>query len=132
MILSLIGVVLLVMIWLKGSDEAVAGFQSVMDWYMYVAYIMLAIVLLFVLIFVLKGIIAGNVKKTLMIIGAFVLIVIIGYAMATGVETKMKDGEILSVSSSKWVGAGLYTFYILAIIAVGTMIFSEVKKTISK
>ncbi len=132
MILGLIGVVLLAMIWMKGDDEAIANFQSGMDWYIYVAYIMFAIVLLFVLIFVLKGIIAGNVKKTLGIIGAFALIIVIGYVMATGIETEMKDGDILSASGSRWVGTGLYTFYILAIVAIGAMIFSGIKKTMSK
>jgi hypothetical protein len=40
---------------------------------------------------------------------------------------QLKEG-ILSESGSKWVGTGLYSFYILAIIAIGTMIFSGFKK----
>jgi hypothetical protein len=40
----------------------------------------------------------------------------------------MKDGEMLSASGSKWVGTGLYTFYFLAIIAIGTMIVTGAKK----
>ncbi len=132
LILGLIGVVLLAMIWWKGDDEAIATFQSGMDWYMYVAYIMFVIVLVFVLIFVLKGILAGNVKKTLMSIGAFLLIVIIAYVMAEGVETEMRDEEILSASGSKWVGTGLYTFYILGLAAIGSMIYSGIKKMMSK
>jgi len=63
---------------------------------------------------------------------AFVIILGIGYAMASGVETEMKDGEILSASGSKMVGAGLYAFYFLAAIAVGLMILSGVKKLIGK
>jgi hypothetical protein len=40
----------------------------------------------------------------------------------------MKDGEMLSASGSRWVGTGLRTFYILAVVAIGTMVFSGVKR----
>ena len=40
----------------------------------------------------------------------------------------MKDGELLSASGSRWVGTGLRTFYILAIVAVGVMLYSGVKR----
>jgi hypothetical protein len=52
-------------------------------WALYVAYLILAIVVLFVLVFVLKGVFAGNVKKTLMSIGGFLLIGIISYVLAS-------------------------------------------------
>ncbi len=63
---------------------------------------------------------------------AFIIIVGIGYVLADGVETKMKDGEMLSASGSKWVGTGLYAFYVLAATAVGLMFFSGIKKLIGK
>jgi hypothetical protein len=40
----------------------------------------------------------------------------------------MKDGEVLSAAGSRWVGTGLRTFYILAVGAIGAMIFSGVKR----
>jgi hypothetical protein len=40
----------------------------------------------------------------------------------------MQDGEMLSASGSKWVGTGLYAFYIMAILAIGAMVFSGIKK----
>ena len=52
--------------------------------------------------------------------------------MAEGVETPMKDGEVLSASGSKLVGTGIYAFYFLAAIAVGMMALSGVKKLIGK
>jgi len=67
-------------------------------------------------------------KKTLIGIGIFVVVLGISYAMATGIETPMKDGEVLSSNGSKWVGAGLNAFYILALLAVGSMVVSGVKK----
>jgi hypothetical protein len=75
---------------------------------------------------------AGDIKKTLIVVGAFLAIVIISYVLAEGVETEMRDGEILSANGSKWVSAGLYVFYILGVVAIGSMVLSGVKKLISK
>ena len=70
----------------------------------------------------------GNIKNTLITVGAFLAVVVVAYLISNGVETPMKDGEMLSASGSKWVGTGLYTFYFLAIIAIGTMIVTGAKK----
>ncbi|PVW14285.1 hypothetical protein [Marixanthomonas spongiae] len=126
-ILSLAGIVFLGMILSKGDDVVKATGEGV-DGYLYIAYITLAIVLLFVIIFVLKGIFAGNIKRTLLSILGFLVVVAIGYALASGVETPMQDGKMLSESGSRWVGTGLYVFYILAILAIGSMVFSGIKK----
>lgn len=125
-ILSLAGIVFLGMIISKG-DEVVKATGEGVDGYLYVAYITFAIVLLFVVVFVLKGIFAGNIKRTLLSIGAFLVIIAIGYALSSGVETPMQEGT-LSESGSRWVGTGLHVFYILAILAIGAMVFSGIKK----
>jgi hypothetical protein len=39
---------------------------------------------------------------------------------------------MLSVAQSKLVGAGLYLFYSLAVVAGGTMLFFGVKKSLNK
>jgi len=75
---------------------------------------------------------SGNLKNTLIGVVAFIVIVGISFAMAKGVETPLKDGGVLSEGGSKWVGAGLYTFYFLAALAVGLMFFSGIKKLIGK
>lgn len=126
-ILSLAGIIFLGLIISKGDDVVKATGEGV-DGYLYVAYITLAIVLLFVIVFVLKGIFAGNIKRTLLSIGAFLVIVAIGYVLSSGVETPMQDGEMLSVSGSRWVGTGLHVFYILAVLAIIAMVFSGIKK----
>ncbi len=92
------------------------------------SWITLGIILVLVLIFVLKGLFSGNAKNTLIGIGAFVLVIAIAYFTASGVETPMKDGEMLSANGSKWVSAGINAFYILAAVAIGLMVFSGVKK----
>jgi len=95
---------------------------------MYIAYAVFLLTVLFVVIFVLKGLFSGNIKNTLITVGAFLAVVVVAYLISNGVETPMKDGEMLSASGSKWVGTGLYTFYFLAIIAIGTMIVTGAKK----
>lgn len=98
---------------------------------MLLSWVILGIIIVIVLIYVLKGLFSGNAKKTLIGLGAFVLVIAIAYFTATGVETPLKEeGEILSANGSKWVSAGIHSFYILAVIAVGLMVFSGVKKLI--
>jgi peptidoglycan/LPS O-acetylase OafA/YrhL len=123
LILALAGIVALAMVLINGNG---------LDAQLYIAYITLALIVFIVLVYVLKETFSGNLKKTLMSIGAFLLVVIIAYVLSTGVETEMRDGEMLSESGSKWVGTGLHTFYILAIVAIGSMIYSGIKKATSK
>ena len=70
LILGVAGLIFWVLLVAKG-DEVVKSTGEGVDPLIYIAYITLAIVLLFVVIFVLKGIFAGNLKKTLLSIGAF-------------------------------------------------------------
>ena len=127
LLLSVAGIIFLAMIIAKG-DEAVTATGEGVDGFLYVAYIIFAITIIFVLFFVLKGIFAGNIKSTLLSIGAFLLIVVISYILADGTPMQMQDQEPLSASGSKWVGTGLYAFYIMAILAIGAMVFSGIKK----
>ena len=53
-------------------------------------------------------------------------------ASSTGVETPMKDGQFLSASESRWVGTGIRVFYILASVAVLSMIVSGARNIIKK
>ncbi len=133
-ILGVLGMVLWFMIVYKGDEAIKAAGGEGVDPLMYVGYIVLAIVLLFVLVFVLKGIFEGNIKKTLLSVGVFLLVVIISYVMATdSIEgLPLVDDEPITGSTSKWVGAGLYTFYLLAIAAIGAMVLSGVKKLTGK
>ena len=127
LILSLIGVVILGMMIMKG-DDVIKETGSGIDAFIYTAYVIFALVLIAVVIFGLKGLMSGNIKNTLIIIGAFVVIVGVSYGLADNNQLTLANGELLTESNSKWIGAGLYTFYILAIIAIGSMIISGFKK----
>lgn len=99
----------------------------------YIAYAVLAIILILVVLFTLKNTFANpaTLKSTLTGVGAFLLLFAICYfVFANGVETPLRDGEVLSANGSKMVGAGLYMFYFLALIAGGAMLFTGVKKMI--
>ncbi len=71
-------------------------------------------------------------KKSLLFIGCFLLITGLAYAISSGVETPMKDGEMLSASGSRWVETGLRMFYILATLAVLSMVFSGARKILNR
>jgi len=135
--ISVLGIIFLIMIISKGDDaiEAIAnsGGSSGVDYMSYIAYIVLGIVLVFVIGFVLKGMFSS--KETLMStvkgVGAFLVLALICYfVFASGTEKTIADGKILSASEDKLIGAGLYMFYALVLIATGAMVFTGVKKTI--
>ncbi len=127
LIISLIGVYFLAMIIMKGDEAIIEGGTGI-DGFLYTAYIIFALVLVSVIIFGFKGLLSGNIKNTLIILGAFIVVIAISYALADNTPMELKDGEMLSEAGSKWVGAGLYTFYILAVIAIGSMIISGFKR----
>lgn|SRR5690554_1540728 len=127
LLLSVAGVIFLAMIIGKG-DEAVAATGEGVDGFLYVAYITFAITILFVLVFVIKGLLSGNIKNTLISVGAFALIVVVSYVLADGTPMQLREGDTLSASGSKWVDTGLYVFYILAVLAIGAMVVGGVKK----
>lgn len=100
---------------------------------LYLAYIVFGITVLLVLVFSVIGIFKGNLKKTLISIGLFVLVVAVSYFGLSGefgTQYKVSDTENLSASGARWVGTGLYAFYILALVAIGSMLFSTVDKAI--
>ncbi len=119
------------------GDEALessADLQaSLVTPFMYIAYLVLGITVVFVLLFTLKHMFSNPamLKKTLTNVGAFALVALIAYfGFAKGVETPLRDGEVLSEGGSKLVGAGLYLFYFLVVIALGFMLFTGIKKMI--
>ncbi|KAA1247442.1 hypothetical protein [Aquimarina sp. RZ0] len=102
---------------------------------MYTLTLLILVIIIIATLFAVFSALAKNpagLKKAGIGIVAFLVVIGIGFALADGAETEMKDGEILSASGSKWVGTGLYAFYVLAAAAVGLMLASGVKKVIGK
>jgi hypothetical protein len=130
-VIGVIGLILLGRILFEDGDaiEASADLQtSLLNPFMYVAYLVLGIVIALVAFFVIKGLFKGNIKNTLIAIGSFLAVIIIAYLVTDGSQMTLKDGDILSASTTHWISAGLVTFYILAGIAILAMFISGVKK----
>lgn len=100
----------------------------------YLSYVILAACVAVVLLFVLKNLFSNkaNLKKTTIMISAFLGLVLISYILADGTEIKSITNELIaSESTSKWVSTGLNMFYILGFAAVATMAwtgFSKIKR----
>jgi hypothetical protein len=114
-------------------DASMGDFSSVSP-LVNLAFLVLGITIIVTLLFSLVGLASDvrKLKKALLSTGLFLAVVFISYALSTGVETPMKDGEVLSANGSRWVGAGLRSFYTLAIIAIAAMVFSGVKRIINR
>ena len=83
----------------------------------------------------------NNAKKTLYTIGGLVAVLIFSYLIASDevlgfitVEeySSPKNKNEIIVSSAKNVGMGLNTFYLLAIGAIGVVLYAELSKVFSK
>lgn len=109
-----------------------SGNESQIGNVLYVAYAVLGIVLAAVVLFTIYNTLSNpkNLKGTLAGVGAFALLALVSYLIANGVETPLKEGDVLSAGGSKLVGAALYLFYFLAAIAIVTMLVGSVKKMI--
>lgn len=133
LVIGVVGLILWGRVLVAGDDaiESSADVQaSVVTPFLYVAYLIFALIVLVVLFYVIKGLFTGDIKKTLLSVGSFILIVVVAYLVSSGSEMTMNDGEVISANTTHWVGAGLITFYILAASAILLMIISGVKKLI--
>lgn len=74
----------------------------------------------------------GSLKKVIVPIVAFVVILLAGYIFSTGDNVDLKPflekGEHYTEATSRNVGAGLISFYILIILAIASMVWSGIKK----
>ena len=95
------------------------------DMILYNAYVVLFIIISYVLYFGIKNMIGNksSLINTLKGIGSFLALFIVCFLIASGEETLMREGKILSATSSKFIGAALFMFYSLIIIASGAMLF---------
>ena len=115
--LSLLGIVFVLLI----LSDVLSG----IDMILYNAYVVLFIIISSVLYFGLKNMLSdkSNLMTTLKMIGSFLGLFALCFIIASGEETLMREGKILSATSSKFIGAALFMFYSLIVIASGTMLF---------
>ena len=115
--LSLLGILFVLLI--------LSDFLFGIDMILYNAYVVLFIIVSSVLYFGIKNMIGNksSLMNTLKGIGSFLALFIVCFLIASGEETLMREGKILSATSSKFIGAALFMFYSLIIIASGAMLF---------
>ena len=84
--------------------------------------------------FAIKKIIENieNAKKTLYAIGGLFLVAIVSYFMASDELLKTYENYNITSATSKKVGMGLNTFYILTFIAIATVLYTELTKVFTK
>ena len=115
--LSLLGILFVLLI--------ISDYLFGIDMILYNAYVVLFIIVSSVLYFGIKNMIGNksNLMNTLKGIGSFLALFVVCFLIASGEETLMREGKILSATSSKFIGAALFMFYSLILIASGAMLF---------
>ena len=115
--LSLLGIIFVLII--------LSDYLFGIDMILYNAYVVLFIIISSVLYFGIKNMIGNksSLMNTLKGIGSFLALFFVCFLIASGEETLMREGKILSATSSKFIGAALFMFYSLIIIASGAMLF---------
>ena len=136
LVIGLIAVFFLVRIMMLGDEAIVADAdnQAVLGWFVTLAYVVLAIATIAAVVFSLINLVSqpSKLKKSLMSLGVFLLVLAIAWFASSGVETEMTDGTMLSANGSQMIEAGIKAFYILILLAAGLMLFFGVKKMLSK
>ncbi|MGB1444722.1 MAG: hypothetical protein ACPG7X_02815 [Flavobacteriaceae bacterium] len=133
-LLGVLGIVFLFRI-IGAGDEEIKMAASMGDYGTVSPLISIAQIIFYVsvaatLIFSLLNLFGDSqkLKKALISVGFLVVVVGISFALSSGVETPLKDGEVLSASGARWVETGIRVFYSLSIIAIGAMAYSGVKR----
>ena len=137
-VFGLLGVIFLFMI-IGSGDEEIKMLASTGDFGTVTPLVNLAIAILSItvivtVLFSLLNLASSpqKLKKSLIFIGCFLVVTGLAYVLSNGVETPMKDGEMLSAAGSRWVETGLRMFYILASLAILSMVFSGAKKILKR
>jgi uncharacterized BrkB/YihY/UPF0761 family membrane protein len=132
LVFGVIGLILQVVILNQGDDtiklNALSGDYGVVSTMVTLALIVLAITVSLTLIFSVTNLASDpkKLKKALLSIGAFGVVVLVAFLFSSGTETPLKDGDILSAAGSRWIETGLRTFYFLVFIAVGAMLYTGI------
>ena len=136
--LGILGLIFLAIVFASGDDtikmEAASGNYGLITPIILLSQIILFIAVTVTLIFSLREIAKdkSKMKNAIKSIGLFLLVIVIAFFLSNGVETPMRDGQVLSATGSKLVGTGIRVFYILTIIAVSLMVFPGSKKIFKK
>lgn len=123
-IIAVIGIFFLGALMASGAEPAKNSWITPL---IFLSYIVFALCVLIVLVYVLKNLFSSkeNLRNTLIAVGLFLAVIIISYILADGSDVKA-GGLVYSGTTPKLVGTGIVSFYILGIVAIGTMVWSTI------
>jgi NADH:ubiquinone oxidoreductase subunit 6 (subunit J) len=99
---------------------------------MALTYTLFIITILLLLVFALKAIFT-NIKsstKTLVVIVVFAVVIILGYLLASPELTPSAIKMQLTSSNVKWIGAGMFVFYVAFFGAICAIIYAAISGAI--
>ena len=116
-----------------GMEISMENNSYIVDYFIYVSYLAMAIAFFSVIYFVFKNLIThkDQLKRAMITVGLFLAVILVAFILADGTEVKLKDGGMISSSYSKIISTGLNTFYILAFASIAVLAwtgFSKIKK----
>ncbi|SRR6056297_21283 len=121
---------------LPSSDmpAAEAAASGAMNGMFIITYILLGLAILASLLFTLKNLFSNpqGLKKTLFVVGGFLLVVGISYVLSSGTDVSPEYLAMSDEGTVKNIGMGLNVFFILTIIAIVSLIIPAVKNMFSK
>ena len=94
------------------------------------SYLMVGFAALTVISFGVKKMITNteNAKKTLYTIVGLIVVIVFSYLIASNEVLGSFEKYEITESTSKQVGMGLITFYILMFVAIGAVLYAELSK----
>ncbi|MGB3144355.1 MAG: hypothetical protein WBB24_09620 [Maribacter sp.] len=135
--LIVLGVISALLWYLLPSSDmpaAEAAQSGAMNAMFIITYILLGIAIVVSLVFTLKNLFSNpqGLKKTLFVVGGFLIVVGISYVLASGTDVDPEFLAMTDESTVKKIGMGLNVFFILTIIAVVALIIPAVKNMFTK
>jgi len=137
-VLGLLSAVLWYQLPSRDVPAAVAAESGAMNLMFVITYLLLGIAVVVSLLFALMNLFSNpkSLKKTLMIVGGFLLVVAFAYVLADGTDIDLdamaSRGIPTTETTVKRIGTGLNLFFLLVIIAVGSMVYGGFKKMFNK
>lgn len=125
---------LLTLLFYAGGEEiSGSGVPKFTNLFIVWAYVLTGIAVGFAVIFPVIQMITNpkNAKKGLMGIVALAVIIVIAYALASSEILNINNAELAKYnvpSTLKYAGMMLYSVYVLAFVAIASMLYSEVSK----
>lgn len=136
-ILGVIGFVLWIIIARADSNvvaEAGSSSNNIVGMMINLGYWLTIIVAIITLLFSLVGLASdGNkLKKAAISLAVFAVVIVVSYVLASGTNVDLfrmaNRGIHVTEGAVRWVGAGLWAFYILALLAILAMVIGAFKK----